>query len=198
MNDELEFKIVLLGQTGVGKTCIVNYFVSGKFEDSVAPTLGASYASKTMMENNHTVSLQIWDTAGQERFKILAPMYFRDSHAAILVYSITSRLSFEEIDYWSQCLREKTDGNIQLLLVANKVDLNQERQVSEEEGITKAEELGAFFIETSALLGLGIDDLFATIAKKCLEMETQTESTDDSKVKLPDNHQQPEEKSSCC
>lgn len=170
--DECDVKVVLLGQSNVGKTSIVHYLIGKKFEPNVSPTLGASYLSKTILVNNINVSLQIWDTAGQERFKVLTPMYYKGAHAAILVYSITDKNTFDEINYWVQSLKDNADGVTKLFLVGNKFDLNLERKISELNGKEKAEEIKADFFETSAFNGYGIDDLFNTIAKEYLEMNS--------------------------
>ena len=173
--EESEVKVVLLGQSAVGKTCIVNNLLTGKFDDSVSPTLGASYASKTLDINEQKVSLQIWDTAGQERFRVLAPMYYRGAQAAIIVYSIIDETSFQEIDYWASNLKENAGSSVDLFLVGNKCDLENERVIKEDQGRDKAESIGAQFLETSAFTGSGIIDLFTTLAKKCIENNSSTD-----------------------
>lgn len=167
--EENEVKIVLLGQSAVGKTCIVGRLISGKFDASASPTLGGSFASKNLNVSGTTVALQIWDTAGQERFRVLAPMYYRGAHAAVIVYSIVDSNTFEEVDYWANSLRENAGQDVTIFLVANKIDLEASRVVSEAAGAAKAKEIGGHFLETSALTGSGIDDLFVTIAKMYLE-----------------------------
>ena len=169
--EENEVKVVLLGQSSVGKTCIVGRLISGRFDEAAAPTLGAAYASKTLEISGTTIALQIWDTAGQERFRVLAPMYYRGAHAAILVYSITDDASFTEIDYWVNSVKENAGADVALFLVGNKVDLETNRQVSEAAGAAKAKDVGASFMETSAMTGSGIDDLFRTVAKMYLEQK---------------------------
>lgn len=179
--EESEVKVVLLGQSSVGKTCIVNHLLTGKFDDSVSPTLGASYASKTLDVNGQKVSLQIWDTAGQERFRVLAPMYYRGAQAAILVYSIVDEQSFQQIDYWASSLKENAGSSVELFLVGNKCDLESERVIKEEQGKDKADSINAQLFETSALTGAEINDLFTTLAKKCTENNQVNESQNDSK-----------------
>lgn len=205
IDDENEFKLVLLGQSSVGKTCIVNYFILGQFDQSATPTLGATYASSQIDVNGKPISLQIWDTAGQERYKVLAPMYYRGSHAAILVYSISDPQSFySEIDYWVNSLKEKTDGNVQLFLVGNKIDLrdnpddSEVAQITEEEGQEKANSLGATFMETSAAKGIGIEELFNTVAKKCLENASKKNHEVKSKGDVDVENTNAEKKSSNC
>ncbi|KAH0789637.1 small GTP-binding protein [Histomonas meleagridis] len=188
--DENEVKVVLLGQSAVGKTCIVSYLINGKYDDSASPTLGASYASKTLDVDGKKVSLQIWDTAGQERFRVLAPMYYRGAQAAILCYSIIDESTFTEIDYWSSNLKENAGPDVELFLVGNKCDLEKDRIISEEQGNAKASSIGAQFFETSALTGSGIEDLFTTISKKCLENMNEpnggASTGDDDKPKTAD------------
>ncbi|OHS96396.1 small GTP-binding protein [Tritrichomonas foetus] len=200
--EEQEIKIVLLGQTSVGKTCIVNYFINGQYDSSVAPTLGASYASKTFKVGDVQVSMQIWDTAGQERFRVLAPMYYRGAQVAIIVYSIVDESSFTEIDYWTNSLKENTEGNVTIFLVGNKADLQEIRMILEESGQNKAESLKAMFFETSAVTGNGIDDLFMVCAKKCLEIRNKMqESADSPSVRRNPptvNVDAPSKKKACC
>lgn len=164
MND-LDLKVVLLGQSAVGKTCIVGQFVMGKFDPAFCPTLGASYASKTIVINNQSIALQIWDTAGQERFRVLAPMYYHGAQAAILVFSVTNEESFREIDFWVQSIKENVKS-IELFLVGNKIDLENERKITEEQGRLKAEEINALYFETSAKMASGVDELFMTLCKQ--------------------------------
>ena len=170
---ESDIKIVLLGQSGVGKTCLVGQFVMGKFDPAFSPTLGASYATKTMEVDSETISLQIWDTAGQERFRVLAPMYYHGAQAAIIVYSVADAPTFQEVDFWVQSLKDNIKG-IELFLVANKIDL-EERSVSENEGKEKADAIEATYFETSAKLGYGINDLFLTLCKKVKETRRNQE-----------------------
>ena len=180
--EDCELKIVLLGQSSVGKTCIVGYLVAQKFDENFSPTLGASYATKTMEVDGKQVALQIWDTAGQERFRVLTPMYYRGAQAAILVYSIIDEDSFNAIDYWSNSLNENVGSSIKLFLVGNKSDLEESRVISEEKGQEKADSIGAKFFETSAKLGSGINDLFFTIAKTCLETTNPATTTPTTSV----------------
>ena len=196
--DDSEVKVVLLGQSNVGKTCIVNNLISGKFEDNVAPTLGASYASKIVNVDDQIVSLQIWDTAGQERFRVLTPMYYRGAHSAILVYSIIDEASFKEIDYWVESLREHSSADVELFLVGNKSDLESQRAITEEVGREKAKDIEAIFFETSALDGSGIDDLFLTVAKKYIETRKKTNDIPTSKTAKNVNPDDQNQNKGCC
>lgn len=183
-------KIVLLGQSLVGKTCIVEHFVTGKFNDESLATLGACYASRDIVVRGEKLSLEIWDTAGQERFRVLTPMYYREAKGVILVYSITDQTSFEDIDYWVESLRDNTDSVVSMVLVGNKSDLEDQRVISEEDGQAKAKKIGAEFMETSALNGAFISDVFTMISVACMDSVTKKQDVQETKLSTG--------KSGCC
>jgi len=175
MNPEpKELKIVLVGHTNVGKTCIVRQATTGTFSEDSAPTLGASYISKLTSVNGTDVRLQIWDTAGQERYRGMTPMYYRGAHVALMVYSISDAESFDSIDAWLTSLKENADPDILLFLVANKIDLDGERTIQRDQGANKASSIGARFYEVSAKTGQSIEELFIDIPKIFLEKEAPT------------------------
>jgi Ras-related protein Rab-5C len=167
-----DIKIVLIGATGVGKTCVVKRATTGVFEGGTMPTLGASYTSKVVSVNAETARLLIWDTAGQERYRGITHMYYRNAVAAILVYGINELESFKQIDSWLQSLQDNTPPGVLLFLVGNKSDLDDARQVSIQDAQDKATAIGAEFSEVSAKTGLGIEELFVCIASKSLEKAT--------------------------
>jgi Ras-related protein Rab-5C len=164
-----EMKLVLVGNTSVGKTCIAKMATSGTFVDDSVPTLGASYVSKLVRIDNTEVRLQIWDTAGQERYRGMTPMYFRGAHEAVIAYSITDQESFDGIDSWVGSLRENADPEIILFLVGNKCDLEEQRMIPMDKGEEKAKELSATFYEVSAKTGDRVEELFIDLAKTFLE-----------------------------
>lgn len=198
--DDTEVKVVVLGQTDVGKTCIVSYLINGKFDNSVSPTLGASFASKTIKVNDQNVVLQIWDTAGQERFRVLTPMYYRGAHAALVVYSITDDSSFQEVDYWFRSIKKNNGSTASLYLIGNKSDLESDRSVTEDQGREKAKKYKAEFFETSALTGDGVEELFMTLAKRYLEgMQVDREENRNADQKTVDvKNDANQKKSKCC
>jgi small GTP-binding protein len=159
-----ELKIVVIGSCSVGKTCIIERATSGSYEGEgmTAPTLGASYTSKTVTFGNKDVHLQIWDTAGQERYRTITPMYFRNAAVGFIVYAISDRESFNEIDGWLNSFSENTE-DAAVILVGNKCDLEDERDVTTQEGAEKAILVSAAFTEVSAKTGLGIEELFAMV-----------------------------------
>jgi small GTP-binding protein len=169
MTEILEHKVVLIGATSVGKSCIVKRGTTGIFDGSTLPTLGASYTSKSVNVGESLTRLLIWDTAGQERYRGITPMYYRNAVAAIIVYSIADRKSFKEVEVWLKSLEENIPGGVLLFLVGNKSDLDDIREVSIDEGQQKATALSAAFSEVSAKTGDGIEELFITVATTCLE-----------------------------
>ncbi|ODQ57834.1 hypothetical protein WICANDRAFT_65182 [Wickerhamomyces anomalus NRRL Y-366-8] len=161
-----KYKIVFLGEQGVGKTSLITRFMYDTFDDNYAATIGIDFLSKTMYLDDKTVRLQLWDTAGQERFRSLIPSYIRDSHVAVIVYDITSKKSFDLVDKWIEDVKIERNDNVVLCLVGNKNDLVDKRQVSIEDGEKKANFLNcAIFIETSTKLGYNVKNLFKKIAK---------------------------------
>ncbi|SCW01523.1 LAFE_0E01552g1_1 [Lachancea fermentati] len=171
-----KYKIVFLGEQGVGKTSLITRFMYDTFDDHYQATIGIDFLSKTMYLDDKTIRLQLWDTAGQERFRSLIPSYIRDSHVAIVVYDVTNKKSFEYIDKWVEDVKnERGEENVILCIVGNKNDLVDERQVSTEEGERKAQVLNAkIFIETSTKAGFNVKNLFKRIAKSLPEFQNST------------------------
>jgi small GTP-binding protein len=165
----IEFKVVLVGASGVGKSCIAQRGTSGVYDGSTQPTLGASYTAKSIVINKRLVRLLIWDTAGQERYRGITPMYYRNSAAAVIIYSIAERSTFLDADAWIESLRDKLPSDALLYLVGNKSDLEDQREVTPDEGQDKAAAMNATFYEVSAKTGAGINDLLVLMASTCLD-----------------------------
>lgn len=142
------------------------------FDSTYQATIGIDFLSKTMYLEDRTVRLQLWDTAGQERFRSLIPSYIRDSSVAIIVYDITSRASFLNTAKWIDDVRGERGTDVIMMLVGNKTDLADKRQVSIEEGEAKAKEYDIMFIETSAKAGFNIKALFRKVASALPGIET--------------------------
>ncbi|GHP03670.1 rabf1 protein [Pycnococcus provasolii] len=159
-------KLVLLGDTSVGKSCIALRFVRKTFDESSKVTVGAAFMAQTVKVDDTTVKFEIWDTAGQERYASLAPLYYRGASAAAVVYDVSEPSSFEKARYWTRELQKHGSNGIVLALVANKVDLPESaRAVTREEAEKLAAEEGMMLFETSAKTGDGIQECFERIAK---------------------------------
>ncbi|CCE86231.1 Piso0_005889 [Millerozyma farinosa CBS 7064] len=166
-----QFKLVLLGESAVGKSSIVHRFVKNSFDDMRESTIGAAFLTQSVKlpEKSATVKFEIWDTAGQERYKSLAPMYYRNANAALCVYDITSRSSFNRAQEWIKELKKQAPENITICLVGNKTDMQEEREVNQEEVdeyITQLQNEGTILIsgECSAKSGDGVLEIFTHIA----------------------------------
>ncbi|RLO12541.1 hypothetical protein DYB28_014328, partial [Aphanomyces astaci] len=145
-----EVKVVLLGDTGVGKSSLVLRFVTNNFRPYSESTIGASFMSKMLLVGDQAIKYQIWDTAGQEKYHSLAPMYYRGAAAAIVVYDITRKQSLVTLKNWVKELKQLGPDNIVIAIAGNKSDLDDKREVSSATAKAYADEIGAVFIETSA------------------------------------------------
>ncbi|KAK4522910.1 hypothetical protein GAYE_PCTG70G1506 [Galdieria yellowstonensis] len=172
-----KYKLVFLGDQAVGKTSIITRFMYDKFDNNYQATIGIDFLSKTMYLEDRTVRLQLWDTAGQERFRSLIPSYIRDSSVAVIVYDVTNRASFLSVNRWLEEVKNERGEDVILVLVGNKTDQTERRQVSTEEGEAKAKEYGIMFMETSAKAGFNVKALFRKIASVLPGMENVPEPT---------------------
>lgn len=154
-------KVVLAGDSGVGKTNILSQFVRNQFNPVSLTTIGVEFATKTVNVNDKTVKAQIWDTAGQERYRAITSTYYKGAKGAILVYDITVPNSFTNLERWIKEIRNNTENpKIPILLVGNKIDLKDERRILEEEGKNLAAKEEMIFMETSALMATNVNEAF--------------------------------------
>ncbi|KAG9151664.1 hypothetical protein Leryth_001948, partial [Lithospermum erythrorhizon] len=168
-----KYKLVFLGDQSVGKTSIITRFMYDKFDTTYQATIGIDFLSKTMYLEDRTIRLQLWDTAGQERFRSLIPSYIRDSSVAVIVYDVANRSTvILNTTKWIEEVRNERGNDVIIVLVGNKTDLVDKRQVSIEEGESKSRDSDIMFIETSAKAGFNVKPLFRKIAAALPGMET--------------------------
>ena len=169
--EEVGNKVVLLGEAGVGKTSIISRYIKQKFDPEYITSLTSQFLRKIVeFPDNKKITLDIFDTSGQEKYRSVAKFYYRHARAVIFVYDITSTKSFKEMkEYWYEQIKEVDIENFIIAIVANKNDLYEEREVQDEEGEKFAQQIGGFFVSTSAKNDSGVNDLFDNIAKKILD-----------------------------
>ena len=160
-------KIVLIGDSGVGKTSILQRYIFETFDPYNPPTLGAGFRTKVIdLGNDRKVRLQIWDTAGQEKFKGITKMYYRDAHIAIVVYDSGYYESFKSTKNWVKELRENGNAQMDIVIAGNKCDLDADKKVPLNESLSYAQSIDGKFYEISAKNNIGIDDMFKKISRK--------------------------------
>lgn len=157
------FKIVLIGDSGVGKSNLLTRFTKNQFNLESKTTIGVEFATKTIIVDNRIIKAQIWDTAGQERYRALTSAYYRGAVGALLVYDITKYQSFTNVEKWLSELKDNAEPHIAVMLIGNKSDLKQLRAVEQKEAIAFAEKHGIAFIETSALDSSNVEQCFHKI-----------------------------------
>jgi small GTP-binding protein len=172
---EISMKVVIVGDSTVGKTCLLSRLTTGQFNPTNLPTIGAAFQNQIMTTSKGSVTLQLWDTAGQERYRALTPMYYRNAQVIVMVFDLTSSHSFNSLDDWKKDLEGKADRDVQLFLVGTKSDLVSERVVEPKSSRNFANRIGAVdYIETSSKTGAGVTSLFTKVAE-CTQMKSQVQ-----------------------
>ena len=201
-NTEMIFKIILIGDTATGKTNILSKYINNKFETDSKATIGVELSFKTFNINNDKVTAQIWDTAGQERYKSMTKAYFKGALGALVVYDITKKSTFENIDKWILDLKSCADEKVSIILIGNKSDLESSREISKEEGEKKAKTIEVAFLETSALKGDNIELAFKTLIEevynKCRKEFEAVAEVEIMKGKALTGEDAKKETKSCC
>lgn len=163
------FKIILIGDSNVGKTCVVQNFKSGMFSEKQQNTIGVDFSVRTLDIEGKKVKMQVWDTAGQERFRTITQSYYRSAHGAIIAYDITRRCTFDSVPHWIKEVELYGATNVVLVLIGNKCDLEQERQVLFDEACMLAKETGILAaLETSAKESQNVEEAFMMMARELL------------------------------
>ena len=165
-NYEFMFKVVLVGDSFVGKTNIMSKYLKNEFHEDSKATVGVEFGSKQFNVEGHSIKAQIWDTAGQERYKAITSAYYKGAKGAFIVYDITRKNSFESIDKWINDVTAVADKKITIVLIGNKSDLEDQRQVTKEQGEDKANKLQVAFLETSAFSGENLEKAFQMMIKE--------------------------------
>ncbi|MHA1836168.1 MAG: Rab family GTPase [Candidatus Odinarchaeia archaeon] len=158
------FKVLLLGDSAVGKTTLVNRFIQGKFSSDYKMTIGVDIMSKNINLNGNEVVLSIWDIAGQDRFRSFRSVFYRGASGALLIFDLTRTSSFENLTNWIDELHSYTKVGIPKIIIGNKLDLVNMRMVKKEDGIKLAQQYNSMYLETSAKTGEGVDEAFKKLA----------------------------------
>ncbi|XP_051888951.1 LOW QUALITY PROTEIN: ras-related protein Rab-37-like [Pristis pectinata] len=194
---DLTYKVMLIGDSGVGKTCFLVQFKDHAFlAGSYIATVGIDFRNKVVVVDGVKVKLQIWDTAGQERFRSVTHAYYRDAQALLLLYDITSKSSFDNIRAWLTEVHEYAQQDVVIMLLGNKADITSERAIKREEGEKLAREYGVPFIETSAKTGINVELAFLAVAKELKHRSVN--QPNEPKFQIHEYIESQREKSRCC
>ena len=191
---DVKLKIMVLGESMVGKTCLITRYTNDKFGGRYLCTVGIDFQKKKIIKNNKKVLLQIWDTAGQERFRNVTKNYFHASQGFVLAYDINNKDSFDKVQYWVEEIKANAEEKIKCILIGTKCDLDK-REVSEEEGKELGKQYGYKFYETSAKENININETFETLVSEIL---TNYEDKRRDSLTLSSSHHSGKKKKKCC
>ena len=205
-NYDLLYKVIIIGDTCVGKSNILSRYLKDEFREDSKSTVGVELGTKFLKIKGTGAKLQIWDTAGQERYRSITSSYYKGSHGCFIVYDITSESSFENVDKWFEQAQKEASKDVSIILVGNKCDLENERKISKEKGEEKAKNLNCPFFETSALSKIKIDDIFNEMVNNIFERTGGSKNEDDDDIEIINendkavslNPETPAKKEGCC
>ena len=197
------FKLILIGDSSVGKSNILLKYLKGQFDPNSKATVGVEFGTKNVEIKNKKIKIQIWDTAGQERYRSITSAYYKGAKGAFIVYDITRKNTFDNIDKWISDLKTNGDENLAIVLIGNKSDLEERREIQKDEGIKKSEEYKTAFMETSALNGDNIDKAFDELINQIYQnnssiIEEEKEVEIDKGVNLNDEKKENNESNKKC
>jgi small GTP-binding protein len=202
VKDDFKLKIVVVGDSGVGKTNLIRRFIQDDFQSNSKATVGVEFFSKSFKINDNVFKIEIWDTAGQERYKSITAAYYKGAKGGLVVYDVTSKTSFDNVDNWVSEIKEKASTDMKTMMIGNKIDLKDERAVSTEEALEKAKLLELPLMEASALDSTNVKQAFYDLlkemykeVKKTIDVVEQAEKQNEG-VQLDTN--QPDKKKGCC
>ena len=190
-NYELLYKIIIIGDTCVGKSNILSRYLKDEFKEDAKATVGVELGTKFLKIKNIGAKLQIWDTAGQERYRSITSSYYKGSHGCFIVYDITNEATFQSVDKWFEQAQKEASKDISIILVGNKCDLENERKISKEKGEEKAKNFNCPFFETSALSKIKIDDIFNEMLNNIFEKTGGAKNDEDDDIELINENDNP-------
>ncbi|KAJ5074026.1 ras and ef-hand domain-containing protein [Anaeramoeba ignava] len=173
VSDSLLLKLIIIGRSMAGKSCILLRFCDNKFESNLGFTIGVDFRFVSLNKNDETIGLQIWDTAGQERFRTITSSYYRDADGVMIVYDITDENSFDQVDHWFDEISKQAPPSVVKILVGNKTDLENKRKISTERGLNAANSRSCPFIEVSAKSGENVKKAFEMLVDAWTEKSKQ-------------------------
>ena len=203
VKEDYKLKVVVVGDSGVGKTNLIKRFITNTFSENSKATVGVEFISKSYKINNQVFKIEIWDTAGQERYKSITAAYYKGAKGALIVYDTTQKTSYENINKWMVEIKDKASKDMKLMIIGNKTDLKDSRQVETNEALQKAKDLEAPLMETSAKDGSNVreafydllKEMYREIRKKIEVVESQTKGGNDG-IQLETNEKP--KKKGCC
>ena len=203
MNYDKSCQILLIGDSLVGKTCLIQRYVNGTFKDDYISTVGLDYHTKLEIINNLNVSVKLWDTVGQERFKALTASFFRNAEGVVIAYDVTNSESFDNLKFWISSIKTNLfEKNIfiPIIIIGNKIDLEDMREITKDVASAFAKENKFKYFETSAKTGEGVDDAFRDLVNQVLaNLDKNEEGTIERKsIKIEENKDDKQKKKGCC
>ena len=187
-NYELLYKIIIIGDTAVGKSNILTRYSKNEFSENTRSTVGVELGVKFIKVKGINTKIQIWDTAGQERYRSITSSYYKGSHGCFIVYDITNESSFNNVEKWYEYLQKEAGKNISIILVGNKCDLENERKIKKEKGQEKAKNLKCAFFETSALSGVNISEIFEELTNNIYETTGGVKNEDEFDIEFENDN----------
>ena len=203
MNYDKTCQILLIGDSSVGKTSLIQRYANGIFKEEYLATVGLDYYTKQEMINNLNVLVKLWDTAGQERFKALTPNYFRNAEGVVLAYDVTNSESFENLKFWINSIKSNLGEKnifIPIIIIGNKIDMEDMRDITKEDASKFAKENNYKYFETSAKTGEGVDEAIRDLVNQVLANSDKNEAAKGERksVKIEDNKDNNQKKKGCC
>jgi small GTP-binding protein len=196
---DYKYKLLLLGDSGVGKTNFMIRYVDNEFQESFISTIGIDNKIKNIRKNNENIRVKVWDTAGQERFRVICKNYYKKSDGILIIYDVTCKETFRNIPGWMEQIHDGCPENAKIILIANKIDLKDKRVVNTEDGEELAKKFKCQYIECSAKNDINIKESFQNLIDEIYDSGIVKRITeDDEQLIVPDEQPNPEKNKKCC